>query len=327
MESIEARVRRLCSEAGLSFSGLSPLAGDVGQRRYFRGRAGSGTVIAALYPEGQEEAGRRWARVRDALSPSVRVPMLLAAEPGGALHLIEDLGDRPLSSVWSDSPGRRGERHARAAAVAAAIAAVPDPGANPPFSADFFFTEMEKSRESFFTSFAREPLAAGERSVHDEFARALASEIAGHPRTFVHRDFHLDNLLEVGGGIGVIDFQDARPGPDSYDLASLTGERAALVSPDPAAAAAAVEAFASAARPREGFEGRLRRVALQRGWKAAGTFAKVCSEGRGGVYGRFLAPQIAAVLRNLGKTGVEAEFAAILARRSAKLFRQEESPC
>ena len=290
-------------------------------------RAGGGTAIAALYPEGQEEASARWVRVRDALAGTVRVPRLLAAEPGGALHLIEDFGDRPLSLLWADGPGRRRESHARAAAAAAAISTISDPGANPPFTADFFFAEMEKSREAFFSAFAGAPLSPEERSVHDAFARAIAEEIAAHPRAFVHRDFHLDNLLQAGEDVGVIDFQDARTGPDAYDLASLVGERAALVSPDPAAAAAAVEAFRAAARPPQGFGERLRRVAIQRGWKAAGTFAKVCAEGRGDVYGRFLGPQVTAILENLGKSGVEAEFAAILRRRSAKLFPQEEIRC
>ena len=327
METIEARVRRLCPEAGLSFCGMSALSGDVGQRRYFRVETGGGPVIAAVYPEGQEEAGRRWARVREALAPSVRVPRLLAVEPGGGTHLIEDFGDRPLSAVWTEASGARSGPHARAAAVAAAIGRTPDPGVNPPFTAEFFFAEMEKSREAFFADFAKSPLSAAERSVHDEFAGALASEIAAHPRLFVHRDFHLDNLLETGGEIGVIDFQDARLGPDAYDLASLIGERAALVFPDEDASAAAVRAFTAAVRPAPGFERRLRRVALQRGWKAAGTFARVCAEGRGAVYGRFLAPQIAAVARNLEKTGAEAEFSAILGRRSAKLFSQEGPPC
>ena len=327
METIEARVRRLARGAGLSFRSLSPLAGDVGQRRYFRVETADAPVLAAVYPEGGEEAAARWIRVREALAGRVRVPRILAAEPDGGMHLIEDFGDRPLSAGWVDAAGDRREPHARAAEVAAAIGFTPDPGVNPAFSAEFFLAEMEKSREAFFAEFANAPLAASERSVHDAFAGELAAEIAAHPRTFVHRDFHLDNLLDTGGEIGVIDFQDARLGPDAYDLASLVGERAAIVSPDADARQAAIRAFCAAARPAPGIESRLPRVALQRGWKAAGTFARVCAQGRGGVYRRFLAPQIAAVLGNLRKTGIEVEFAEILRRRSAKLFPQEESPC
>jgi hypothetical protein len=41
----------------------------------------------------------------------------------------------------------------------------------------------------------------------------------------VHRDFHSCNLLETGGGTGIIDFQDALLGPVSYDFISLVWDR------------------------------------------------------------------------------------------------------
>ncbi len=327
MATLEARVRRLCSGAGLSFAPLIPLAGDVGQRRYFRVPALPTSLIAVVYPEGREEACGRWNRVRAALEARIRVPRVIAEEPGGGLQLIEDLGSLPLSALWAGAPGDRARRHKGAARVAAVIAATPDPGVNPRFSAEFFFGEMEKSREAFFDAFAGAPLSADERSIHDEFARGLASEIAGHPSAFVHRDFHVDNLFAAGDDIAVIDFQDARLGPDSYDVASLIGERAALVTPDAGAARAAISAFASAFEPEAGFQDRLARVALQRGWKAAGTFARVCADGRASSYRHFLAPQVSAVERALRKIGAEGEFAAILGRRSAKLFGKEETPC
>lgn len=325
-DSPEARVRSLCSKAGFSVSRIEPLAGDVGARRYFRAWNGGDTVVAVLYPEGQEEACRRWNRVREAIAARVRVPEVFAEEDGGGMQILEDLGSRPLSSLWGSEPEGRDRRHAEAARAAAAIARTPDPNVNPPFTAAFFFAEMEKSRESFFGDLAREPLSADERSIHDAFALSLAAEIAGHPRALLHRDFHVDNLFETGGAVGVIDFQDARLGPDSYDMASLVGERAALVEPDSGAAETAIRVFRERVDPAPGFPERLSRVALQRGWKAAGTFAKVCAEGRAGIYRRFLAPQLAAVERNLSPEGVEHEFITILRRRSAKLFGKE-APC
>ena len=39
--------------------------------------------------------------------------------------------------------------------------------------------------------------------------------------TFVHRDFHISNLMKVKNQIGVIDSQDAVIGNKAYDLASL----------------------------------------------------------------------------------------------------------
>ena len=36
-----------------------------------------------------------------------------------------------------------------------------------------------------------------------------------------HRDYHSRNLMPHRGVLYIIDFQDARMGPDTYDLASL----------------------------------------------------------------------------------------------------------
>ena len=326
MDPTESRIRDLCADAGIEPRAVAPLAGDVGRRRYFRVSASGASVIAVVYPDGEEEACRRWNRVRAALAPRVRVPRVLAEETGGGAQILDDFGDASLSRLWSDAPGQRPARHADAARTAAAIASTVDPAANPPFSAEFFAAELERSQDAFFGALARDPLTAGERAVHDEFAKEISTEIAAHPRVLLHRDFHVDNLFAAGESIGVIDFQDARLGPDSYDVASLVGERAALVAPESAAAEAAIEAYCAEVRPLPGFRKRLGRVALQRGWKAAGTFARVCAEGRADAYAAFLRPQLAAVARGLSREGVEAEFAAILHRRSVKLFG-EEAPC
>ena len=38
---------------------------------------------------------------------------------------------------------------------------------------------------------------------------------------FVHRDYHVQNLMKVGNNIGLIDSQDALIGNPAYDLVSL----------------------------------------------------------------------------------------------------------
>jgi len=52
------------------------------------------------------------------------------------------------------------------------------------------------------------------------------------PDVFVHRDFHVDNLFVVDGGIGILDFQDCLFGSPIYDLVSLLDDARAFVSPD-----------------------------------------------------------------------------------------------
>ena len=49
----------------------------------------------------------------------------------------------------------------------------------------------------------------------------LASKLMLKENVFVHRDFHVSNLMLVKKNIGVIDSQDALFGNRAYDLASL----------------------------------------------------------------------------------------------------------
>ncbi len=49
----------------------------------------------------------------------------------------------------------------------------------------------------------------------------LIEKIRSKNNIFVHRDFHVSNLMMVKNNIGVIDTQDALIGNNSYDLASL----------------------------------------------------------------------------------------------------------
>ena len=63
------------------------------------------------------------------------------------------------------------------------------------------------------------PQAAFE-AVRAEF-KSIVEELAGEPRVLCHRDYHSRNLMLSQGQLYLIDFQDARMGPDTYDLASL----------------------------------------------------------------------------------------------------------
>jgi aminoglycoside/choline kinase family phosphotransferase len=50
---------------------------------------------------------------------------------------------------------------------------------------------------------------------------AIVEELASEPRVLCHRDYHSRNLMLHEGSLYIIDFQDARMGPDTYDLVSL----------------------------------------------------------------------------------------------------------
>ncbi len=240
---------------------------------------------------------------QERLRPVVRVPALLA-DDGRGNQIVEDLGVNDLASTLATTPARREDWLARAADAAASIAGVADPGINPAFDAALFRRELELAREAVFDLWLRAPLSPAERAAHDAWADELVAEILEHPSSLCHRDFHANNLFAAAEDeVGVIDFQDLRRGPDSYDLASLLWERTTLAWMSEDTAARVVERFAR----RRGIEAaglatRLRRVLLQRAWKVCGTFARAVAQGRGPAYLGHLPPELALVRRLLGQS-------------------------
>ena len=100
--------------------------------------------------------------------------------------------------------------------------------------------------------------------------------------------------------MSVIDFQDLRSGPDSYDLASLLWSGQPCVDVG-GSGARSRDPFASAPRPDSGsLAGRLQRSS-SKGWKVCGTFARRSSAARATLYRRYLPGELALVARLLGE--------------------------
>ena len=102
----------------------------------------------------------------------------------------------------------------------------------------------------------------------------LADRAAATPRVMCHRDYHCRNIMVLPDGtLAMVDIQDARWGPDTYDLASLL--RDAYMDLDEELVVGLVERYRSALPdPPEptAFRSRFDVVAAERMIKALGTF-------------------------------------------------------
>ena len=131
-----------------------------------------------------------------------------------------------------------------------------------------FFTKhfLEAYRGATLSDATREALS-------EEYA-AIADELAAEPRVLCHRDYHSRNLMLHDGRLYIIDFQDARMGPDTYDLVSLLRDSYVDFSEQQVEALIAfflAKRGASAAEDAD-FQRRFDLMALQRNLKALGTF-------------------------------------------------------
>jgi hypothetical protein len=199
---------------------VQPLLGDASTRRYFRVRLpDGGTRIVAYYAPELREQLRRFLAAYDAVSPHARVPEVLAYDE--ACVLQTDVGDRTLFDLLHQRDVEALPCYERAIAMVKEFQRAGPLSINPPFDAAFFLNEMEMTREFYV-----QRLMGVTRSEElKPLFQKLAENIARHPYVLCHRDYHGQNLHLFNRDVYVIDYQDLRMGPDTYDVASLLRDR------------------------------------------------------------------------------------------------------
>ncbi|HEX6097164.1 MAG TPA: phosphotransferase [Thermoanaerobaculia bacterium] len=195
------------------------LAGDASVRAYYRVTAADGrTYMLAWYPEEVRAQLARFLGAYEAVAPHGRVPEVLQSCDVAVLQ--HDVGDRTLFAILHEDR-EEGIRLYRAAIdLLAAFQKAPDRGLNAPFTADFFYGELEMAREFYV-----EQLMQGDVEPILPMLKRLCENVARHPYVLCHRDFHGQNLHAVNDTLYLIDYQDLRQGPDTYDMASLLRDR------------------------------------------------------------------------------------------------------
>jgi aminoglycoside/choline kinase family phosphotransferase len=262
---------------------LETLPGDASTRRFHRlFPVGGGSRIVMDYGaafDGDTDDVRLARIFEHAALPVARVLDIL---PEGGALVLEDLGDTTmevaLSQAESGGTPSRPQLYRSALTLAASIATrgtealqrSPRAG-GPALDRDRFTFEMDFFLEHFVDGWLGMPEACGglREPLHD-----LAAVIAAHPRVFCHRDYHSRNLMVLPGhDMAMVDIQDARWGPDTYDVASILRDAYAEI------AESEVEDFLELYRLQlpsppdtHDFRIRFRLVAAERMIKALGTF-------------------------------------------------------
>ena len=265
----------LAADLGAAYPGarLEPLVGDASTRRFFRLRLPAGrTWVVMDYgaPFGDPPDDVALAGLfRGAGLP---VPEVLDVRGASGCLVLEDLGDRTLESALGTADEQEKERlYAAAVDLARAIARQGTPAlaasaraAGPALDAVRFRFEMNFFLEHFVLGLReRTPDPALRARLH-ELADAAAGSSA---RVLCHRDYHSRNLMvREDGALAMVDFQDARWGPDTYDVASLL--RDAYVEIDEGRVARMLARFGAGEDARARFD----LVAAERMIKALGTF-------------------------------------------------------
>ena len=152
----------------------------------------------------------------------------------------------------------------------------------PPYRVAFDTDKLGWELEFFFKYFRA--AVSRHRTASRRAARALRGMVGHRSRTghrtavLCHRDYHSRNLMLHAGSLYIIDFQDARMGPDTYDLVSLLRDSYVDLTAEQVdelvayfLALRAGPAGVTPRKPRE-YRRRFDVMALQRNLKALGTF-------------------------------------------------------
>jgi hypothetical protein len=284
----DARVRidEFLDHTGLRQRGAKvvPLTGDASDRRYFRVLLrDQPSQVLAVHPGPVAFDTVPFVNVARLLSAMpLPVPRILACSDPLGIMALEDLGDVTLQAhlgaassaehealyrqavTFINTLQRRGRELASPEFVPYGIS----------FDVEKLTWELQFFTRHFLEAYRGASLSAAARAALSEEYASIVAELASEPQVLCHRDYHSRNLMLHQGSLHIIDFQDARMGPDTYDMVSLLRDSYVDFSDQKVDALIAFFLAHRGASYAEDLDYRRRfdLMALQRNLKALGTF-------------------------------------------------------
>ena len=315
----------------LSRSGLSsrsprvvPLTGDASDRRYFRVLLPDApSVVLSLHGSPFDFENLPFVNVARLLE---RMPVPIPAVLGHADDLgvlaLQDLGDVTLQAhLGAATPAEHAALYRESVAL---IATLQQRGAELEsaeylpygiaFDIEKLTWEMDFFIKHFLEAYRGVVLSAAARDALRRELAALVGALAAERRVLCHRDYHSRNLMLHAEQLYIIDFQDARMGPDTYDLVSLLRDSYVDL-PDQTVEDLIAYFLAIQGQTNQAVEFRHRfdMMALQRNLKALGTFGYQTTARRNPVYIQYIPRTLRYVRNNLDNLPQFEELADMLA--------------
>ena len=289
-----------------------PLTGDASDRRYFRVLPGGGpSFVLAVHTVPFDYASLPFVNVAGLFAAMpVPVPRVLGDAADVGVLALDDLGDVTLQAHLGAASAdehaalyrravsfievmqRRGRELADARFLPYGIA----------FDVEKLTWEMDFFIKHFLEGYRGAQLTPADREALRSELAVMTTELASERRVLCHRDYHSRNLMYFAGDLHIIDFQDARMGPDTYDLVSLL--RDSYVDLTDTTVDALIDYFLELRGTDESpaaFRRRFDLMALQRNLKALGTFGFQAAARNNPVYIQYIPRTLRYARENLYK--------------------------
>jgi aminoglycoside/choline kinase family phosphotransferase len=301
-----------------------PLTGDASDRRYFRVLLPDGeSIVLSLYATPFQYETLSFVNVARLLGRMpVPIPALLGHGEDLGLLALEDLGDVTLQAhLGAATAAEHAALYRQAVALIATLQRRGAELASPeylPYSVAFdvekLTWELDFFIKHFIEAYRGVVIPPNDREeLRHEFS-AIVNTLASEQRVLCHRDYHSRNLMLHRDQLYIIDFQDARMGPDTYDLVSLLRDSYVDL---PEATVNELLAYFLALKGDTGRERAFRErfdvMALQRNLKALGTFGYQTTARRNPVYIQYIPRTLRYVRDNLDQLPQYARIRELLA--------------
>jgi hypothetical protein len=310
---VRDRIDRYLRESGLTDlrARVVPLTGDASDRKYFRIIPAEGApLVLALHAGPIEFTTLPFANVAGLLR-QVPLPVPLVLDHSDELGIIalQDLGDVTLQAhLGAATPAEHAALYRQAVALVellqrrgAELAADEYLPFRMAFDVEKLTWELDFFVRHFIEGYRGIVLSAADKATLGEEWQSIVEELASEPRVLCHRDYHSRNLMLHQDSLYIIDFQDARMGPDTYDLVSLL--RDSYVDIKDAAIDELIAYFLAlkGIADQQEFRRRFDLMAVQRNLKALGTFGYQTATRRNPVYIQYIPRTLRYARTNLEK--------------------------
>ena len=287
-----------------------PLTGDASDRRYFRVIPRDGApFVLAVHAEPFAVDTLPFVNVAELFARMpAPVPRIVGHAGQEGVLALEDLGDVTLQAhLGAATSAEHAALYRQAVALIATLqrrgAELESPDYLPygiAFDVEKLTWELDFFIKHFVEAYRGAVIAPADRDeLRREFA-VLIEQLEAEPRVLCHRDYHSRNLMLHDDQLYIIDFQDARMGPDTYDLVSLLRDSYVDL---PEQTVDELIAYFLALKGQTGteaaFRARFDMMALQRNLKALGTFGYQTTARRNPVYIQYIPRTLRYVRNNL----------------------------
>ena len=199
---------------------LTDLAADAGARRYFRIKpSGEDSLVVMDAPVAHND-NQQFAFVANLLaSHGLHVPKVSHANLKDGFLLLSDLGDETYLKALDNENADKLFDDATTALIK--LQSITELDLLSPYNAELMSEELALFDNWYIQQHLNITLEENAQSSLNNVLKLIIERCMSQPTVLTHRDYMPRNLMVCEENPGILDFQDARIGPISYDVISL----------------------------------------------------------------------------------------------------------